>query len=95
MKAELGNRIYTHNWGVYFDYRRKWEDFKNAYFDLEPWHIVEQWFVFIGFNPTFYEYDDFDFDGHIVKTITFCGIQVGKGYSYESKSIANWEKNNI
>lgn len=85
-------RVYTHCRGLFWDYRRDETTWNNKYFDDEPWHIKEYWNVFIRLNGKFWEYYDSYYDGHTVRAWTLLGVCVGYGYSYESKSVARWEK---
>lgn len=84
------NRVYTHNGGVFFDYRRKATDFENPHFNNEPWHIKENWFILIRLNPRLWERESWYYDGHTSKSVTLLGIQFGKGYSYDSRPANTW-----
>lgn len=93
------NKIYRHYSRIFFDYKITETDFINTHFNNEPWHIKEYWSVFIGFDKHFFKYEYLYYDGHTTQSITILGICFGKSYSYDSKSIKNWElektQNNI
>lgn len=62
----------------------------NKYFNGDPWEIVEENFVFVGFSPRLHGWfgiDNFYYDGHTTDSISVFGIVLGKGYSYESRSM--------
>lgn len=80
-------RIYTHMFGVFFDYKKKQTLFKNKYFDNEPWEMIESWFVFIQFRNSFFNIEDVYYDGNTAYAITILGVAFGKGYFIDSHKI--------
>jgi hypothetical protein len=84
------SRIYTHRRGLFFDYKREVTDFQNTHFNNEDWHIEEVWFAFIRFEPHFWHRETLYYDGHTVDAITVLGLTIGKGYSYDSRPVADW-----
>lgn len=83
-------RIYRNEKGICFDYRRASTDFLNHAVDNERWHLKEYWFLSVRINPRWWAVDEFHYDGHTYKGFTFCGIEVGKGYAYDSRNAKNW-----
>lgn len=88
----MNKRIFTHQGGLFFEYKIVEQDFKNQYFKDEPWHIKEYWGVFVRLTPKLFEFEDLYYDGHTVKSITLLGITLGKSYSYDSRPIASWKE---
>ncbi len=85
-------KVYRHGSRIFWEYRIICSDFLNQYFENNPWHIKEYWALFVGFNNKWFDFEDFYYDGHTSKSITLLGITVGKTYSYESKSVKEWNE---
>jgi len=73
---------------------------------LEEWYIVLGFkplvnFVHEGgwktlFYPTsWFDYDDMYYDGHTQRCITLFGLNVGYGYSYQSKRKDEWTREEL
>lgn len=85
-------RFQKWNRGIIYNYRTKSVIFRNKHDDENLWIILEDWFVYAGFYPKLFEYDNLYYDGHTVRAITILGMRFSIGYGYESKSIDDWVK---
>lgn len=43
--------------------------------------------VFVGLNPKWFKIDSWYYDGHTSKSVTVLGVEIGKTYSYDAKSL--------
>ena len=84
------SRFYTHQKGLYFKYRLSSDIWRNKYFEDRLWQIKEEWFVGIRFVKKWFDKWSVYYDGHTVDSITICGVELIKGYTYESQSLADW-----
>lgn len=89
------NRFYLHHKGLFFDWRRLSERWNNQYFNNEEWLIQREWFVLARLNPKWFELGDIYYDGHWMKSITVCGIEIGCGYGYDSRPVKDWTQDEI
>lgn len=83
-------RVETHNKRVFVRVWTKRNEWPNKYFNYDPWEIIEEWFVFFGFNPKIHGWfnrENSYYDGHTLECITICGLVFGKGYTYQSQSL--------
>lgn len=76
--------IYFWSQKLYLTYRWRFSAWKNKHFNDRPWNCLEEWFVYVGWNPALWEREDLYYDGHTVKSITLLGLTIGNGYTYES-----------
>ena len=88
-------RLFYWNRGLYFRYDVAETDFANQYIlndenHPEDWHCKEESAVFIKFSPHFWDKTDVYYDGHIVKSFTVLGIEIGRYYSYDSRPVVEW-----
>lgn len=86
----MSKRLYTHAKGLFLDYKTLSQDFENHHFNNEKWHIKDYWYVFIRFDKKWIGYEDLYYDGHTVQAVTFLGVTIGKGYSYDSRPLVKW-----
>ena len=84
--------------GPSFNYRIKWQSYKNPNDDNRYWECEDIWFVSIQFIPRtdfekqngvnwLYNYDEWYYDGHTAKSITIMGLRFTKGYTYIAQRI--------
>lgn len=78
-----------HNRGINWNFRRATTNFTNQYLEGE-WRCDEEWYVRLGLDDKPFDVTNIYYDGHILKSITFLWIQIGYGYSWESKPINKW-----
>ena len=91
MKAD-DRRLFLHHGGLFWNYRWACTDFLNKYFDNEEWRCYDYWYLYIRFDPYWANTESLYYDGCTAKSFTFLGVTFGKSYDYESKSVANWMK---
>lgn len=87
----MTNKIYTHDRGIFYEYRTIVTTFYNKYDDNNKWKIKEYWTVFIKFDPKLFQCAKWFYDGHVVDSVTILGISFGKSYSYDSRPLEKWE----
>ncbi len=87
----MSPQFLIHRGGLFWNYHRSTSVYDNQYFDGEEWRCDEDWFLSIRLEPKWFGYDDFYYDGHTVKSITFLGITLGKGYSYDARPLTKWD----
>jgi hypothetical protein len=85
------SRFYTHAKGLFFDYRREAEHFKNEYLNNEDWYIERNWFVKICLCKVLFGTNELYYDGHTYKAIQILGIEVGVGFGYDSRPLNKWK----
>jgi hypothetical protein len=88
--AKPQGRIYLYRLGLFYDYKRRDEHFKNEYFNNQDWYIQSEDFVFIRLSPRLFELENLYYDGHTVKSITVLGVTLGMGYTYDSRPLHKW-----
>lgn len=89
------DRLYRDGQLVFLEYKRNTYFYKNKHFNNEDWVNTDIHSVFIGLNKKWFERENWYYDGHTSKSVTFLGIQVGITYSYDAKSlnIKDWASN--
>lgn len=85
-------RLYRHGAGLFYDWKRAVTTFDNEYDDNKRWLIKEYWYAFVRRSKHFWEIGDLYYDGHTQKSITFLGIEIGYGYSYDSRPAEEWAR---
>lgn len=87
-------RFYAYCHKVYFTYKTKYSEWINEYHkdSLNPWHMWEEWAIFIGFDNRIFSIEKDYYDGHTAESITILGLIVGKLYSYDSEPVNGWVK---
>ena len=82
------DRLYWYLGRVFLTVRNRYEKYQNQYFENQWWHCLEQWFVFIGFAPRIHGWfsaENWQYDGHTLRSASFLGIAFGFGYTYDAK----------
>lgn len=90
MSLEAPDRLYVYHRRIFWTYRTEYQQYINECLGDQPWHCWEEWAVFFGFKPKsgkWFDYEDLYYDGHTLQQLTFCGISIGKMYSYDARPI--------
>lgn len=82
-KQEKDSRVYLHEGGLVIEYRRRAINFFNEYFQRD-YRSEEFWIVRFAFEPKWFNWEDFRYDGCRWKTLTLCGLAVTKSYVIHS-----------
>lgn len=80
-------RITVHNKGITVSYRLTDRTYLNNH---NLWRCKEDWFFRIAFENKWWNIDSVKYDGHYVNTIILLGIQLGLGYTYDSRPLKGW-----
>lgn len=84
------DRFYLYNRRFFWTYWTRYARYNNPHFNNEEWRCWEEWAVFFGFKPKtgkWFDYEDHYYDGHTLQQLTFCGISIGKMYSYDASPV--------
>jgi hypothetical protein len=79
-----------HAKGIFWNYRRSTELYKNQYAYDKEWRFDQEWFIFVQLRPYFWNIEVFYYDGHRANSITILGVTFGYGYSHDSRPIDEW-----
>lgn len=82
-------KFYTYCYKLYYTYRTKYTKYNNDYNGKtdNPWHMWEEWAIFIGFDNRIFEMNRDYYDGHTTDYITILGFIIGRMYSYEAEPV--------
>lgn len=86
----ITRRLYIYRKGLYIVYRMKDTIWRNKHFDDELWKIRDEWWINFRFQKKWFDRESMYYDGHTYNSVTICGMEFGRGYSYNSDALATW-----
>lgn len=92
-KLQIPETFYTHSRKLFFTYRWSHELYPNKHFNGEEWEAVEEWAVFIGFNPKHHGWfvlnsGDNYHDGNTCRYVTLFGVTFGALYFCQAQPVS-------